>query len=249
MRSMPPPASALVPVRVVLPLGALALFIASVGCMPQEAGESDQTATPTDAVFADDFSDPASGWPVADGQAGPQTRYVDGAYEVTAPAGQTALVSPAPQRPSSGGIAFSVDATRQVDASAHGGGWGLVCGQDLEADGFYQGLIQVSPGEARVGLFRWENGDVEAFQKFATSGAVVVDDVNRLELGCTEGSEGVTVVFSVNGTGVARAVDDDGPRGEHWLSGLYLDGSPLLAEERITIRFDNYEATGGAALE
>ena len=204
--------------------------------------------TPDVAAFADAFDDEESGWRVSDGDDGIYAAYVDGAYEMSAKSGKVA-VSPAPVTQPAAGITLRVEAERLEDAKGKfGGGWGVLCGEDLAAGRYYQAFIQVSNGVGYPGLFRWQDGEVEAFRKMdRPHDAIDPQGVNRLELECVDTGDGVTVTFSINGEEIERANDESGPIVASWETGLMLDGSPLpkrevitLRREVITLRFDNF---------
>ena len=215
---------------------------AAVGCgfIPGPGGAGGVDHKTESASFHDDFDDPGSGWPVGN-DGGTDTAYVDGAYEVAADGGKVAM-APAPAAHPPPGIALRVDTERVADSEGEFGGiWGVVCGADLAGSRFYEGVIQVSDGVGYPGLFGWHDGDIEVFRKAdRPHEAVDPEGVNELQLECVDEGDSVTVVFSVNGDEVARAVDDREGAVDRWETGLIVDGSPMPSGSGTRMRFDNY---------
>jgi hypothetical protein len=210
-------------------------------CTPpaaQEAAE-DRDDLPAEA-FRDDFSDGGSGWPTGDGD-GVEISYADGGYLVAVQAGKVALL-PAPVRRGASGVRVQVSVERLHDPDGHRGVvWGVVCGEDLAGDRFYQAVVQVSDGLGYPGLFRWQEGDATVFRKAdQPHDAVDADGINVLELHCDHRGDAVSIRFLINGEEVARAVDTVAWQIAGWETGVIADGSPFPSREEARIRFDDF---------
>lgn len=222
-------------------IGLIALFICgSAGLLgtwfqfvrPNFSASQDATAIPTAAetvetiLFTDDFSDPASGWPILQNDQGRYSYQQDG-YHIAVD--QMDAVIWAKTSRSDGNVSLYVDA-RPVNSSS--GYYGLLC-RIQDDQNFYYFLVQ-SNGSYTMGKYK-----NSGFQPFFTDGWRQSNAIqqgvqtNRLKADCM----GNTLRLYVNGTLLAETTDNEFGSG---LSGIVAASLDVQSFEVI---FNNFLIT------
>lgn len=185
-------------------------------------------------VFFDDFSDPASGWPVVDDAVG-LLEYLNGEYRIFSR--QTGLYRPLSQAPPQ--VDYEVAADMRFAAPPTDGLLGLAFGADLDGNqvmAYYTFVI--APGSQEYALFRLQRNPDDTFSVFPIQGftpAAAINGgtaVNHLAA-VRDGSQ---IALRVNGTHLGTWTDGNisGPT----FTGLALNPNP--ANVQADGRYDNF---------
>ncbi|MBN2549560.1 MAG: hypothetical protein JXB15_10410 [Anaerolineales bacterium] len=205
-------------IRTIILLG-LVLF--SLACRITAPGNPE--STPGRVVFADDFSDPKSGWNQVIAENG-ETSYADGVFRILVNAPNMDIWA----RP---GLNLD-DVHIEVDAIKVGGDrnnrFGVVC--RLQGVNFYTFMIS-SDGYFGIGKVRNEIYELVGMSSLQLSEAIKLGSaVNHLRADCI----GNRLAFYVNGTLLAEVQDDDLTSGDVGL----IAGSYVTIG--VDIRFDDF---------
>jgi hypothetical protein len=201
----------------------LFLLIALTAC--QNSLIADLVTQPGQALYHDDFSDPASGWlqaTSADGSLG----YLDNAYRMI-------VVTPSYNLRAVSGQTFG-DVQLEVDAVRLGGpvsgGFGLIC-RYQDPSNFYFFII-TSDGYFAIGKTKNANATLVGQGMLAYSAAISKDSgPNHLRFDCI----GNTLAGYANNQPMAIARDSDFANGD---AGLIIGA---FSEGGVEISFDNFK--------
>lgn len=180
--------------------------------------------------WADDFSDPSSGWPMGDWSSG-SLRYDGGSYRVEAFEART---------PQAGSLIVSFSAQTvevAIDAwldpgSPNPGALGVSCEQ---GDGTHFVMV-ITPDSGDWGIVRFQHGSVNDLASGTSDVIKSGSAVNHLDGVCRQDASGrVSLTFSVNGQRVGSA-EDDVP-----VSAFNAFGAVVGPQDRAPVvgRFDN----------
>jgi serine/threonine protein kinase len=183
------------------------------------------TVTPENVVFADDFSDPASGWPTLQNTREGYGYQQDGFHIVVHVIDR---VSWAKTNREDGNTSIYVDATPVTEGALSY--YGLLC-RIQDDHNFYYFVIR-SNGDYTFG--KYKNAEFEPFFDWTQSDAINKgSQTNRLKADCT----GNTLRFSVNGVPLGEVTDADFISG---FSGILVGA---LDAGGFEVRFNNYLIT------
>jgi hypothetical protein len=183
--------------------------------------------TPTPAgpavLFQDDFSDPGSGWDVADYEYG-SAGYADGSYFVTS-LGDAWWIIGAANR-SFENVIIEVDATQIYAPDDNDNGFGVMCRVQPDEEGY---LLSIS-GDAYYSIYRILDGEFEALVDWTRSDVIQQGNAtNRIRAVC----DGSDLALLVNGELLAEATDSTFSEGDIGLT------ATSFAEEPTEVHFDN----------
>ena len=169
---------------------------------PAPAATPQPAATPEGSFpdrpqFADDFSDPGSGWPAGG--------YRDGAYRLRSGAGAAAAFAPVRVEPGNRGTLSEV-----ALVAPRGGAAGLSCRMSPDRR---TGYVLLLYGRSRIQLVRLDDGRAETLKEHALTPNERSDPgaPTLLRLGCGTGEPGspMTLSYTVNATPYGFVADRD----------------------------------------
>ncbi|HEY9088520.1 MAG TPA: hypothetical protein VIO36_10155 [Anaerolineaceae bacterium] len=178
--------------------------------------------------FADDFSDPASGWPVMKDDPDVVKEYADGGYLVTLIKDNIDTFTRNTYAEVLSDVRVEVDALRIGDQTP----WdiGLACRIDGMA--VYQLSVYESNGVKKYGIYRWnEESYITLAEKIVTDNRVFREGkiANQFRADCV----GDHLTLWINGEKVLEATDPNPlPRGKAGLVAGYADG--------VQVFYDNF---------
>jgi hypothetical protein len=196
---------------------------------PQPTQEVAPTAAVQDVVpFADDFSDPNTGWPSGQDAQG-QYGYLSGGYNILVNAADEAVwVS---TNRVNDNLGLQVDA--QIVSNSRNGYHGLLCRISQDERNFYYFVIKDN-GEYTIGKYRDAVPQSLLPEGWRQSSAILTGgQTNRLQADC----EGNTLRLYVNDTLLDEATDPDLTSGFYGLVAASLDG------QVYEVVFDNFLTT------
>lgn len=202
------------------------LFSAEGQPQPSAPPTTEPETSPNAILFADDFTDPNSGWPAFQNAQGSYGYLQDG-YQIMVNEIDTVLWAKTNRMDDS--VNIFVDATPVIDGA--GGFYGLLC-RIQDDRNFYYFVIQ-SNGEYTLGKFK--NGEFSPFFNWMYSDAIKQGTrTNRLQAECAD----TTLRFFVNDVLLGEVTDADFGSG---FSGLI---AATLEFQEFAARFNNFLITG-----
>jgi hypothetical protein len=195
---------------------------------PQPTETPPQTVPTTDVqdviLFADDFSDPNSGWPSGQNSQGVYG-YLAGGYKIRVDAAEAVLWVSTDRVNDDQRLFVEARTVSNSTAGYHG----LLC-RILDENNFYYFLIR-NNGDYAIGKFK--DGEFRSFfaEGWRQSNAVFSDSqANRLQADC----DGSSLRLYVNGNLLGEATDSDFTSGFSGLVAASLD------EQAYEVLFDNF---------
>jgi hypothetical protein len=189
------------------------------------------TLAPTQAVnvqdtvlFADDFSDPNSGWPTGQNASGSYGYQADGYHIMVSGRDQAQWVSTDRVYDN---LMIYVDAMPVTEGMT--GYYGILC-RIQDEQNFYYFVIQ-NNGNYTIG--KYKQGEFQSFFSDGWRQSDVIETSNRLQADCT----GNVLRLSVNDIMIGEATDQDFSSG---FSGIL---AAALDEQDFEVRFNNFLIT------
>jgi len=211
------------PMRVLPPTNTRPFAPPTRPSLPPPTRPPEPLPQPGEVLFADDFSNPASGWQSEDFGTG-SVGYRDGRYAVVAAQQGTAIVGRANRELTS--VVIEVD-TIQVSAPVNNNnGYGIICRLQANGDGY---LLRIS-GDGLYSISRVLNGEFQALVDWTRSAVINQgNNTNRIRAVC----DGRRLVLFVNGERLATAEDSTFAAGDIGFTATTFEA------EATEVQFDN----------